>query len=214
MQKIVTGNHLKDQSDCPFGQEFQKYWDHRSDYFRCFDEGIQMDRESLYSVTPEDIAYHIAQKTHGTIILDGFCGIGGNAIGFARSGKEVIAVDIDAEKLEMAKHNAAIYGVTASIRFIQGNILDILGTVEADVAYFDPPWGGPDYSKKSTFSLSHFQPDGRTLLALSQKNIGKTIFKVPRNIDKEGLQNLPIPFTLHEEMLHGKHIFSTVYFGT
>ena len=37
--------------------------------------------------------------------------IGGNAIQFALTCERVIAIDIDPEKIAMARHNAAIYGV-------------------------------------------------------------------------------------------------------
>jgi len=44
-------------------------------------------------------------------VLDGFCGAGGNLIQFAIHSKKVIGVDIDQKKIELAFHNACIYGV-------------------------------------------------------------------------------------------------------
>lgn len=44
----------------PYGPEIAKYWAQRYRLFSRFDEGIQLDRESWYSVTPEKIAEHIA----------------------------------------------------------------------------------------------------------------------------------------------------------
>jgi hypothetical protein len=44
-----------------------------------------MFEESWYSVTPEKIAEHIADKCKtGGVILDAFCGCGGNTIQFAK----------------------------------------------------------------------------------------------------------------------------------
>ncbi len=66
------------------------------------------------------------------VILDTFCGVGGNAIGFANerfkdSISLVICVDTVIEKLEMAAHNASIYGVDPSrMLFIEGNAIDVL----------------------------------------------------------------------------------------
>lgn len=43
-----------------------------------------MDDESWYSVTPEAVAHQIANEVNecgAKIIIDGFCGAGGNAIG-------------------------------------------------------------------------------------------------------------------------------------
>ena len=39
--------------------------------------------ESWFSVTPEKIAEHIAQRCKCDTIIDAFCGAGGNAIQFA-----------------------------------------------------------------------------------------------------------------------------------
>ncbi|OAD62879.1 Trimethylguanosine synthase [Eufriesea mexicana] len=60
-----------------------KYWLKRYHLFSKFDEGIKMDRESWFSVTPEKIAKHIAERCRCDTIIDAFCGAGGNAIQFA-----------------------------------------------------------------------------------------------------------------------------------
>jgi len=60
-----------------------KYWEQRYSLFSKFDEGIQIDDEGWYSVTPESIAAHIAQRCACDVIVDAFCGIGGNSIQFA-----------------------------------------------------------------------------------------------------------------------------------
>jgi trimethylguanosine synthase len=52
-------------------------------------------------------------------------GVGGNAIQFAMTCERVIAIDNSAEKIEMAKHNARIYGVEDRIEFIVGDFLKV-----------------------------------------------------------------------------------------
>lgn len=51
----------------------------------------------------------------GCVILDAFCGCGGNAIAFANQNAsdvdKVICVDIDRSKLKMAANNASVYGI-------------------------------------------------------------------------------------------------------
>ena len=42
-----------------------------------------MDTEAWYSVTPEEIAVHQAQRCACDVIVDAFTGCGGNAIQFA-----------------------------------------------------------------------------------------------------------------------------------
>lgn len=39
--------------------------------------------EGWFSVTPEKIAEHIAERCRCDVIVDAFCGVGGNAIQFA-----------------------------------------------------------------------------------------------------------------------------------
>ena len=43
--------------------------------------------------------------------MDGFCGVGGNAIQFAFTCERVIAIDIDPQKIAMARHNAGEFQV-------------------------------------------------------------------------------------------------------
>ena len=56
------------------------------------------------------LAEHIAERCKCDVIVDAFCGSGGNTIQLAQTCKRVIAIDIDEKKIELARHNAAIYG--------------------------------------------------------------------------------------------------------
>ena len=62
----------------------------------------------------------------GRVVVDGFAGCGGNIVALARSGAErVIAVDHSQAKLDMVKHNAAVYGVEGRVTSIRGNFFDV-----------------------------------------------------------------------------------------
>jgi trimethylguanosine synthase len=105
--------------------------------------------EGWYSVTPELLATHIAKKCKAEILIDAFCGVGGNTIQFATTCERVLAIgtqrnffvfifvwllmkliclslDIDPYRLSCAKHNASIYGVDHKIEFILGNYIDLI----------------------------------------------------------------------------------------
>lgn len=113
-----------------------KYWLRRTDLFTKFDEGIKTDWEGLYSVTPEALARHQAFRCKaGSVIVDGFTGIGGNAIQFALMGHKVTAIDIDARKIEFAKNNAKLYGVEHRIEFVVGDFFDLAPTLKADIVF-------------------------------------------------------------------------------
>lgn len=60
-----------------------KYWYRRFMLFSRFDQGVRLDRESWFSVTPETVAAHTAQRCKCDLIVDAFCGSGGNTIQFA-----------------------------------------------------------------------------------------------------------------------------------
>lgn len=58
---------------------------------------------------------------------------------------QVIAIEISAERLAMAQHNARLYGVDHKIEFICADFFDIAPTLAADGVFLSPPWGGPLY---------------------------------------------------------------------
>lgn len=122
--------------------DMKKYWSQRYRYFTKYDEGIKMDKEGWYSVTPERIAAHIAQRCASDVIIDAFCGVGGNTIQFALTCHYVIAIDIDPVRLECARHNARIYGVEDRIEFICGDFMTLIPKLKADAVFLSPPWGG------------------------------------------------------------------------
>ncbi|KAK9130350.1 hypothetical protein Sjap_010837 [Stephania japonica] len=62
----------------------RKYWLQRYSLFSLYNKGIQMDEDGWFSVTPEAIAIRQARRCAGKIVIDGFTGVGGNGIQFAR----------------------------------------------------------------------------------------------------------------------------------
>lgn len=59
--------------------------------------------------------------------MDPFCGAGGNIIQLAKRYDKAIEVDIDEEKLKIAKNNAEIYAVNEKIEFVYGDFFDLAG---------------------------------------------------------------------------------------
>ncbi|XP_060871610.1 trimethylguanosine synthase-like [Metopolophium dirhodum] len=131
-----------------------KYWSMRHLLFTNFDRGILLDTESFYSVCPEVLSYHIAKRCKNNIVLDPFCGAGGNIIQLAKTCKRVIGCDIDPDKIRLARHNAEIYGVAHKIDFVVGDFFQIYPKLKADVVFMSPPWGGPGYSIDKSYSLT------------------------------------------------------------
>ena len=66
------------------GERVAKYWRQRYSLFSKYDEGIELDEEGWFSVTPEAVAARHADLCGAAaVVIDAFAGVGGNAIQFA-----------------------------------------------------------------------------------------------------------------------------------
>ncbi|KAI5644113.1 RNA cap guanine-N2 methyltransferase domain-containing protein [Phthorimaea operculella] len=160
-----------------------KYWKKRHSLFHRFDEGIKLDKESWFSVTPENVARHIATKCTYDVVLDAFCGAGGNTIQFAKTSEKVIAIDIDPVKIEMARHNATVYGVADRIEFIVGDFFELAPKLKADMVFLSPPWGGPKYSESYQYDIeAMLEPKPASELMRVAREINSNVaLYLPRN---------------------------------
>lgn len=116
--------------------------------FSRWEQGVQADEEGLYSATPEALAEALVRGLGGHVV-DGTCGVGSLALALAREPAvtRVTAVDLDPARLEMARHNARIYGVSERIRFVAGDVRALLAGTPCDALVLDPPWGGTAYDR-------------------------------------------------------------------
>ncbi|KAF7317888.1 Tgs1 protein [Mycena kentingensis (nom. inval.)] len=200
--------HYKDASEVP--EHLQKYFAQRTRFFSLYSTppGCLLDEEGWYSITPELIADRIAERCRCDTILDAFCGVGGNAIAFAKTCERVIALDISPIRLALARHNAQIYGVADRIEFILADYISFANSYlsqshpqrKIDVVFLSPPWGGPGYisgdttrpsspvksseldQEHPTYSLASIQPiHGADLFALSRKITRNVAYYLPRN---------------------------------
>lgn len=166
------------------------------------------------------------------VVIDAFAGVGGNAIQLARrdSRTRVIAVECDPERIELARHNAAVYGVENRIEFVCADFVALLNDPswprlaphEALTAVFlSPPWGGPGAVMVERYSLDCIVLDGdhsfvdvfqRVRVRLS-RNIALFL---PRNVDADELVALAGTGNIAElesHRLSNKLKAVTVYFG-
>ncbi|RKP39838.1 RNA cap guanine-N2 methyltransferase-domain-containing protein [Dimargaris cristalligena] len=163
-----------------------KYWFQRYDLFSRFDEGVWIDEEGWYSVTPEAIAKDTAERCKCDIIIDAFCGVGGNSIQFAKTCNKVIAIDINKQRLDCAKHNAEIYGVADKIEFIHGDFMELIPQLKADAVFLSPPWGGPEYADCEVFDLETMIPmNGLHLYNETRKITENIAYFLPRHCDPD-----------------------------
>ncbi|KAM6948283.1 trimethylguanosine synthase [Aplochiton taeniatus] len=201
--------------------DLAKYWAQRYRLFSLFDQGIRLDHEGWFSVTPEKIAEHIALRVQESfsshLVIDAFCGVGGNAIQFALTGKRVLAIDIDPVRLDLARHNAGVYGVADQIDFIQGDFLQLAPRLHGDVVFLSPPWGGPDYLTAEVFDIkTMMDPDGFEIYRLSKMISNNIVYFLPRNADMNQIASLAGvggKVEVEQNFLNNKLKTITAYFG-
>lgn len=221
-----------------------KWWPRRYELFTRYDHGIRLDREAWYEVTPEALAEHIASKlTTRGVIVDGFCGVGGNTIAFAKLGtcSHVVAADIDAERVSICRHNAAVYGLGGKdIDFVEGSCdfrrlapaycLQQLhvrrqgadARKAAQWVFLSPPWGERyprTMASHRVFDLVRDLSnglDGAELLRLALCIAPDVCYYLPRNTCPAQLRALAeeLGTSLELERPPGRHQVLIAYFRT
>ncbi|PUZ61870.1 hypothetical protein GQ55_4G312400 [Panicum hallii var. hallii] len=198
-----------------------KYWAHRHSLFSLYDRGVRMDAEGWYSATPEAVAAsQAARAAPGDLVVDAFAGCGGNSIQFAARGCYVVAVEIDPRKVELAAHNARVYGVEDRIEFVVGDFFRLAPFLKADLVFLSPPWGGPAYIHAPIYTLDMLKPkDGYTTFQAAQKIAPNAIMFLPRTVDISQVEELswlscpPLDFESEENYIHHRLKGITAYFG-
>ncbi|XP_054288289.1 trimethylguanosine synthase-like isoform X2 [Macrosteles quadrilineatus] len=221
VQKRKKKKQFKKKSAIPdvviANPKIQKFWRRRYHLFSKYDEGIKLDEESWYSVTPEPIATFIAERCRCDLVVDAFCGAGGNAIQLAFTCERVIAIDIDPHKIELARNNARVYGVEDRIEFITGDFLQLAPHLTADVVFLSPPWGGPDYVRRSVYPFSALLPvGGRELYQLASGITENIVFYLPKNVNTQEVVECAGPGGSVElaQNFHDRELVAiTAYFG-
>jgi hypothetical protein len=154
-----------------------------------------MDKESWYSVTPEEISDYISSiipDSLNSTILDGFCGCGGNIISFSKNFKKVFANDLFESKINMTKNNTKIYDCPDNIKYYNTDYFDLnLNNEKIDYVFLSPPWGGPEYKNDKTYSMKKWiNPDVEKIIEKSLSFSKNIIFYLPRSTDLVELANL------------------------
>jgi trimethylguanosine synthase len=178
-----------DSQPCPFGPEYQVFWNMRYSLLSKFDQA-RVDATGLYTMVPEAYALDMALRAGGSRSLDICSGIGAMSIALARAGQRVTAVEIDAARVDMARHNATLYGVADRIDFRVADITadaTLRALPEAiDTVVLDPPWGkGPgDYLRRPVTRLADLRLAGLDLRELvGSIDCGEVMMRLPPNFD-------------------------------
>ena len=156
---VLAGQHIKVEITPPLSRqavragrldEARRQRDRSPGFTR---PGVRIDAGTRLGLTPESLALDLGHRASGSHVIDACCGAGGNAIGFARAGCTVTAIEIDPTRLEMAKHNAAVYGVADRIEWLHGDaraLLPSLAAQSGSLWFVDVPWqNAPDETSET-----------------------------------------------------------------
>jgi predicted RNA methylase len=200
--------------------------------FSEYDKGIKMDPVGWYSVCPESLAEHIAERFYKTLgpdalVMDGMGGVGGNVIQFAKKFHVTFCVDLSMERLILAKHNAKVYGVEQKVEFIRADYTNLAPHWRTiDAINLSPPWGGPKYSRQNFDIDTDMEPSCYQLHELSLQLTPNICYQLPKNSNMDQLKDLarmsqtkyplvyPKKILEHEDAyIHDQLKMAVIYFG-
>jgi len=124
-----------------------------------------VDAVGTRSLTPRELAERQARRLGADAVIDGYGGLGGNAIAFSRAGARVICVERDPARLALARANVEALGVADRVDLRAGSIEELLPDLPPWPLFLDPPWDGLELESLPL-------PDDRTVM-----------LKLPRDAD-------------------------------
>lgn len=104
-------------------------------------------------------AAKLRDEFHVHHVVDACCSIGADAQTFAQAGLQVHGFDLDAVRVAIAEHNAALLGL--SVAYQVADVRD--GLPQADAVFFDPARRDDDGNR--LFDVEHYQPPLSTIRA-------------------------------------------------
>jgi predicted RNA methylase len=149
------------------------------------------------------------------VITDGTANVGGNSISFHLNGFErVQSVEIDLPTCQMLKNNLEVYHCPTDGVLCQ-DYLSLYRTLEQDVVFLDPPWGGRNYLKTPQLDLFL---SGVNLLDICTTLIKEhrtrlLVLKLPINYTLQNLINhLPsATILIHKINRNNRHSYNVVF---
>lgn len=118
-----------------------------------------------------------------------FEGIGNTSLALARAlpMAKIVAVELDSEVYDCAKHNVKKAGLETRITALQEDAVALLEdeTTSGDVVFLDPHWKSREggYTKASPFSLDDTTPPQTELVHLALPKFTIVAFRVPSAVD-------------------------------
>ena len=187
-------------------REVQSYWDRRPCNIRHSKEPVgtraYFDEVEArkYFVEPHIPAFADFPRWNGRRVLEIGCGIGTDAVSFARAGADYTAVELSAVSLELARRRFEVYGLKG--RFYHGNaetVDQLVGPTQFDLVYsFGVIHHTPNPRAVIESARRVVKPDGELRIMLYAQNSWKAIMIEAGFDQPEAQAGCPIAFTYTE----------------
>ncbi|MBD3363257.1 hypothetical protein GF362_06060 [Candidatus Dojkabacteria bacterium] len=183
-----------------------------------FSKKVFTNEQSSFISTPEYVAEHVVDTILG---LGDFrsavelCScVGSTCIQLGRHLDKVVGIEIDEDRVVMARKNAILYGVD-NVQFIRGDVLDIklLKSINADIAFLDPGWSTRLMDRSSHVSdIDSTNPSLRKMFDLTKRHITENIIaRIPATFNFGTLKELG-KCRLENIIINNELVFKFAYF--
>ncbi|CAI5720980.1 unnamed protein product [Peronospora destructor] len=122
------------------------------------------------------------RKKYPLVVTDGTACIGGNVLSFCDFFMHVNAIENNATRVQMLRHNLQVLKKT-NVTCIHANYLDVMLELQQDVVFLDPPWGGPEYKDLNKVDLFLGDVPLHEICTRLYSSTKCIILKVPSNFD-------------------------------
>ncbi len=137
--------------------------------------------DALQQASDPLIRAYRARKIEADCVIDACCGIGADSLAFAQAGKTVHGIDLDPVRVEIARHNAAVLGLSDS-HFEVADVRDAVPSALCETVFFDP--ARRDALGNRIFDVERYLP---ALSLISDWRTKNVIVKLSPGVDVEQL---------------------------
>ncbi len=134
----------------------------------------------LQQASHPSVRRYRASSVHSANALDLCCGIGADSLAFSAAGHQVLGLDIDPVRIAIARHNAGVFGLSATFQ-----VADIRASIPNgyDCIFYDP--GRRDQQGRRIHHVERYQPP----LSLAREFVaGEVIVKLSPAVDLRQLE--------------------------
>lgn len=144
---------------------------------------VYRDSERIIDYISKKLEKYKLNKSDITVVDATAC-VGCDTISFCNNFDVVIPIEVNLERYNDLLHNLETYDVKNAYP-VNGNCLEKIDeiTINIDIIYFDPPWGGSEYKLKDKISLKIENIELTEIVERYIDRVKMLVFKLPKNFD-------------------------------